>query len=182
MVLPTPPTGPGNAPAAIAPEAARLAALRAYGVLDTAPDDALDELTRLATSLFQVPVALVSLVDEHRQWFKSRVGLDMTETPREHAFCAHAIQGSEVMVVEDAHADPRFEANPLVTDAPGIRFYAGAPLVTPAGLAVGTLCVIDSQPRQFSTREREALRVLSHQVMAQLELQRQNRVLQLTGG
>jgi len=177
VVLPTPPTGPGNAPQAIDPEAARLAALRAYGVLDTAPDEALDELTRLAAGLFQTPVALVSLVDEHRQWFKSRVGLDMTQTPREHAFCVHAMRGSDVMVVEDAHADPRFNANPLVTGAPGIRFYAGAPLVTPAGQAMGTLCVIDTQPRQFSTREREALRVLSHQVMAQLELQRQNRLL-----
>ena len=179
MVLSTPPTGPGPdlAPEAIAPEAARLAALRAYGVLDTAPDEALDELTRLAAGLFQVPVALVSLVDEHRQWFKSRVGMEVTQTPREHAFCAHAIQGSEVMVVEDAHTDPRFQANPLVTDAPGIRFYAGAPLVTPSGQAVGTLCVIDSLPRQFGSSEREALRVLSHQVMAQLELQRQNRLL-----
>jgi diguanylate cyclase (GGDEF)-like protein/PAS domain S-box-containing protein len=177
VVLPIPPTGSGTAADATDPETARLAALRAYGVLDTAPDPALDEVTQLAAQLFRVPVALVSLVDEHRQWFKSRVGLEMTETPREHAFCAHAIRGSEVMVVEDAHADPRFQANPLVTDAPGIRFYAGAPLVTPAGQAMGTLCVIDSLPRQFGRSEREALRVLSHQVMAQLELQRQNRLL-----
>ena len=177
MVLPPPPHPSGNAPPAADPESLRLAELRAYGVLDITPEQALDELTRLATRLFRVPVALVSLVDEHRQWFMSRVGVDFTETPREQAFCAHAIRGSEVMVVEDAQRDPRFDANPLVTQAPGIRFYAGAPLFTPTGQALGTLCVIDTLPRQFGADEREALQVLSHQVMAQLELRRHNRLL-----
>ena len=178
MVLPIPPDHPGPLQSADDLEVVRLDELRAYGVLDTTPEQALDELTRLATRLFRVPVALVSLVDEHRQWFMSRVGVDFTETPREQAFCAHAIRGSEVMVVEDAQRDPRFDANPLVTQAPGIRFYAGAPLFTPTGQALGTLCVIDTLPRQFGADEREALQVLSHQVMAQLELQRQNRLLQ----
>ncbi|MFC7459090.1 EAL domain-containing protein [Hydrogenophaga defluvii] len=178
MVLPIPPDHPSPLPSADDPEVVRLDELRAYGVLDTAPEQALDELTRLAAQLFRVPVALVSLVDEHRQWFMSRVGVDFCETPREQAFCAHAIRGPDVMVVEDARSDPRFEANPLVTHAPGIRFYAGAPLLTPGGQALGTLCVIDTQPRQFGAGERDALQVLSHQVMAQLELRRHNRLLQ----
>ncbi len=178
MVLPVPPPHPGPTPEDAAPDADRVAELRTYGVLDTAPEAALDELTRLAAGLFQMPVALVSLVDKHRQWFKSSVGVDFVETPREQAFCAHSIQGTDVMVVEDARQDPRFESNPLVTQVPGIRFYAGAPLISPRGQALGTLCVIDTQPRSFEPAQREALRVLSHQVMAQLELRRQNRQLQ----
>jgi diguanylate cyclase (GGDEF)-like protein/PAS domain S-box-containing protein len=178
VVLPVPPPHPGPTPEDAALDADRVAELRTYGVLDTAPEAALDELTRLAAGLFQMPVALVSLVDKHRQWFKSSVGVDFVETPREQAFCAHAIQGTDVMVVEDARQDPRFKSNPLVTQAPGIRFYAGAPLISPRGQALGTLCVIDTQPRSFEPAQREALRVLSHQVMAQLELRRQNRQLQ----
>lgn len=180
MVLPAPPSRPDPETGAAELESARLAELRAYDVLDTAPEPALDELTQLAAHLFQVPVALVSLIDEHRQWFMSKQGVDFSETPREQAFCDHAIRGREVMVVEDAQSDPRFESNPLVTLAPGIRFYAGAPLITPTGQALGTLCVIDTEPRPFGASERAALAVLSHQVMAQLELRRHNRALQDT--
>ncbi|WP_342128371.1 bifunctional diguanylate cyclase/phosphodiesterase [Hydrogenophaga sp. OTU3427] len=158
-------------------EAARLAELRAFHVLDTPPDAALDELTQLAARWFQTPIALVSLIDGERQWFKSRVGMAVQETPRDIAFCDQAIRGREVMVVEDAQQDARFAANPLVTQQPHIRFYAGAPLWTTEGHALGTLCVIDSRPRQFSPQEREALRVLSHQVMAHLELRRHNAIL-----
>ena len=170
MVLPVPPDRPGPLLSADDPEVVRLDELRAYGVLDTAPEQALDELTRLAAQLFRVPVALVSLVDEHRQWFKSRVGLDMTETPREQAFCAHAIRGSEVMVVEDAHADPRFQATPLVTDAPGIRFYAGVPIRTSGGVALGTLCAIDDKPRRPGPDDIQALQDLADLVSKEVQL------------
>ena len=129
-------------PAPVAPdEAARLRALRELGVLDTAPEERFDRLTRLAQDMFQTPIALVTLVDEERQWFKSNRGLGVGETPRDVAFCAHAILDDQVLVIPDAKADPRFADNPLVTSDPDIRFYAGAPLSTSDGHAVGTLCV-----------------------------------------
>ena len=139
-------------------EADRLAALRALDLLDTPPDPKFDAITALATDLFDVPVALISLVDEHRQWFKSNCGLgDVSETSREVAFCSYAIQQHDVMAVEDATRDKRFACNPLVTGAPGIRFYAGAPLYTKDGFAVGTLCLIDFTPRRFTERGRRLL-------------------------
>lgn len=151
-------------------EATRLAELEALGVLDTDEEVACDELTRLAATFFDAPVALISLVDRDRQWFKSRVGLQVRETPREDAFCAHAIQQpQQVMVVNDAHADPRFQSNRLVTGEPHIRFYAGAPLVTPTGNAIGTLCVIDYQPRQVDARQMEMLQYLAVKVMQRLQ-------------
>jgi PAS domain S-box-containing protein len=160
-------------PAALPPdEALRLAALRRYAVMDTEPDAALDELTHLAAQVCGTPMALISLVDETRQWFKSRVGLDAPQTPREQAFCAHALLGSGLFTVADAQADPRFADNPLVTADPNIRFYAGAPLVTPGGQGLGTLCVLDHVPRALSAEQEEALRILSRQVMAQLERRR----------
>jgi len=157
---------PGN-------ERERLVALRSYRILDTAPEERFDRLTRLAARLFGKEIALVSLVDETRQWFKSRHGLDATEMPREIAFCAHAIRTHGVMVVEDASADPRFADNPLVRSSPNIRFYAGAPLIDRDGFGLGTLCVLDRRPvAHFSDFDRAQLADLAALVVDELELRR----------
>ena len=159
-------------------EESRLATLGRYGVLDTPPEQAFDDLTRLVSQLLDVPVALVSLIDRDRQWFKSRVGIEVCSTPRDISFCDHAIRQSGVMVVEDTHQDVRFADNPLVTSDPLIRFYAGAPLIDENGFALGTLCVIDHRPRQFDVEQREVLALLARQVMAQLTLRKQSAHLQ----
>lgn len=146
--------------------------LRLYDILDTASEKAFDDLTRLAASICQTPMSLVSLVDDKRQWFKSRYGLDATETPREVAFCAHAIQSKDVMVIEDAKLDSRFADNPLVTGDPLIRFYAGAPLFVEEGYCLGTLCVIDRRPRKLDAEQLESLALLRDSVVSLLELRR----------
>ncbi len=161
-----------KAPAIPANEAGRLEALARYKILDTPPEQAFDDLTMLASHLLDVPIAVVSLVDEARQWFKSAVGIDVRETPREHAFCGHAILGKEVMVVGDALRDERFCDNPLVTSEPGFRFYAGAPLLTEDGFALGTLCLADRKPRRLSLEQIELLRALARQVVGRLEERR----------
>jgi signal transduction histidine kinase len=153
-------------------ETARLAALRQLAVLDTAPEETYDGITRLAAHICQAPVALISLVDEDRQWFKARTGLEPRETPRDVAFCAHAILQNDLFIVPDALADPRFKDNPLVTSHPRIRFYAGAPLINADGHALGTLCVTDSVPRELSEEQKEALRTLARLTVTQLELRR----------
>lgn len=156
-------------PATPPDEAARLQALRSLDVLDTLAEERFDRLTRIAQHILQVPIALVSLIDAERQWFKSRQGLDAPETTREISFCGHAILGSEVFVVADAASDARFADNPLVLEAPSIRFYAGAPLTLSGGERVGTLCAIDRQPRQVSEQQLAALRDLARCVVDELE-------------
>ncbi|MDT8838742.1 sensor domain-containing diguanylate cyclase [Paraburkholderia fungorum] len=142
-------------------EPARLATLRALRLLDTPSEERFDRLTRVARRLFKAPIALVSLIDENRQWFKSCIGLNVAETSRDISFCGHAILHDDVLVIPDARNDARFYDNPLVTGAPGIRFYAGQPLTAPNGSKLGTLCVIDTHPREFGSEERGLLRDLA---------------------
>ena len=149
-------------------EVARLSTLRSLNVLDTPAEERFDRLTRMARRLFGVPIALVSLVDENRQWFKSRDGTEVPETPRNVSFCGHAILGDDIFLIPDAQADERFADNPLVTGEPHIRFYAGCPLRSAGGVKVGTLCLLDSQPRSFSEEDAVALRDLAS--MAEDEL------------
>jgi len=155
---------------ALTNEQLRILSLQRYRILDTSPDKQFDRITTLASELLDAPIALVSLVDEHRQWFKSKVGLDASETPREHAFCAHAILDDSVLQITDAALDPRFANNPLVTSYPNIRFYAGAPLITDDGHRLGTLCVIDQKPRTLNKQQLDTLRGLSQLVVDALEL------------
>lgn len=153
-------------------EKARLAALRSYRILDTDPEKAFDDLAFLASLICRTPVALITLIDENRQWIKARVGISTRETSRDVAFCAHAVRQNDLFVVPDALQDERFRDNPLVVSEPNIRFYTGAPLFSPEGHALGTLCVIDREPRTLTDEQREGLEALRRQVMAQLELRR----------
>ena len=155
-----------------ADESIRLAALRRYGVLDSPPEAGFDDLVGLAAQICGTPIALITLVDEQRQWFKARIGFDLSEAPRTVAFCAHALHGTDLFTVPDTALDDRFADNPLVIGEPHIRFYAGAPLLTPEGQALGTLCVIDRQPRQLTAEQQLALRVLGRQAVALLEQRR----------
>ena len=158
-------------------EADRLHALHTFHLLDTDPDGAFDELIELAADICEAPIALISLVDESRQWFKARVGLDVEETARSVSFCAHAILQDGLFQVPDALKDERFADNPLVTGPPHIRFYAGAPLQTEDGFGLGTLCVIDRQPRELTQFQIKALKVLRGHVMTLMDMRRRNREL-----
>ena len=149
-------------------EVARLQTLRSFDILDTPQEERFDRLTRMARRLFDVPIALVSLVDKDRQWFKSRIGLPVSETPRDISFCGHSILGEEVFIIPDASSDERFQDNPLVIDKPNIRFYAGCPLRALNGTQMGTLCIIDDKPRDFSEADLSALTDLA--AMAEQEL------------
>jgi diguanylate cyclase (GGDEF)-like protein len=151
-------------------EPQRLQSLHALGILDSEPEERFDRLTRIARRFFEVPIALVSLIDEDRQWFKSNNGLDAKETPREHSFCAHAILDDDpLMVVPDASTDERFRANPLVTGSPEIRFYAGCTVHAPDGSPLGTLCVIDHEPRELEADDAMVLRDLAQLVEREIK-------------
>ncbi len=156
----------------LADEKRRLLRLENYDILDTPPEREFDDIVFLAAHILEVPTALISLVDERRQWFKAKVGLAASETPREIAFCSHAIQQSGIFQVTDASADARFQSNPLVASQPHIRFYVGAPLITPDGHRIGTLCAIDYKPREPDRAQLAALEALSRQVVVLLELRR----------
>jgi GAF domain-containing protein len=158
-------------------EVKRLKILWQYDVLDTVPEEVFDDLTELASHICEAPVALISLVDENRQWFKSKVGTSVQETSRDISFCAHALLNDDMLVISDATKDPRFSDNPMVTGPQKIRFYAGAPLITPDGHALGTLCVLDKEPRRLRSEQLKALQVLAHHVVSQLELRRHAREL-----
>ena len=159
-------------------EAQRLAALRSYNILDSPPEPAFDRLTRLGAKVFSAPIVLVSLIDANRQWFKSCYGLSASETGRDISFCSHAILSAEPLIIKDASADPRFAENPFVTGDPWVRFYAGAPLITPGGARVGTFCVIDRNPRPGFTEEQiDVLRDFSAIVVEELELRKAGREL-----
>jgi two-component system NtrC family sensor kinase len=159
------------------PDRDRVAALQKYAILDTEPEQAFDDLTLLASFVCKTPIALISLVDEDRQWFKSKIGMDACQTSRDIAFCSVAIQQTDVMVVPDTLEDERFRNNPLVVSGPRIRFYAGAPLINDEGYALGTLCVVDRTPREFGADQKEALQALGRLVLAQLEFRRNLQLL-----
>lgn len=162
-------------------ERQRLDALRRLAVLDTPAEERFDRITRMARNMFDVPIALVSLVDENRQWFKSCCGLPVLETSRDISFCGHAILGETLFVVEDASQDPRFADNPLVTGEPHIRFYAGHPLEVGNGLKLGTLCIIDRKPRIFGQREKALLSDLASMVESELQAIQMATIDELTG-
>jgi GAF domain-containing protein len=153
-------------------EADRLQTLRAYKILDTKPEERFDELTRLAALICGVPISLISLIDTDRQWFKSKFGLNLQQTPRAQAFCTHAIMQPELFVVPDATKDERFASNTLVTGDPYIRFYAGEPLAARDGHVLGTLCVIDREPHTLTEAQKEALKIVGQLVIANFELKR----------
>ena len=163
-------------------EKKRLEVLWQYEVLDTVPEQVFDDLAELAAHICGAPIALITFVDEHRQWFKSRVGTSLKETSRDVSFCGHAIMQRDAFIVPDAAKDRRFAENPLVTSGPKIRFYAGAPLIAPDGHALGTLCVIDKVPHELLPDQKRALQTLSRLVMTQLELRRHSVELSRASG
>lgn len=158
-------------------EQARINALHELDILDTKEERVFDGLTSLAAYICKTPIALISLVDSDRQWFKSRYKFDQTETPREVSFCAHAICQDGILAVPDATKDERFRDNPLVTAEHGVRFYAGSPVTTPEGYKLGTVCVIDEVPRELSSGQLAALREIGYQVASQIELRQQIRAM-----
>jgi GAF domain-containing protein len=157
---------------ASANETRRLDALRAYEILDTPPEQSFDDLARLAAAVCETPIALVSFIDDRRQWFKARTGFDAAEPPREVSFCAQAISGRDIFLVPNTLTDDRFSTNPYVSGPPHIRFYAGMPLLTSSGEALGTISVMDRSPRALTPAQQDGLRALGRQVMTALELRR----------
>ncbi len=169
---PPKPTAQAASPLRQVNEPDRLEALRSFHVLDTEPEQVFNDLAQLAAFICGTPISLVSLIDSERQWFKARVGIEAPQVPREHAFCQYAMRAGEVYEIGDTAADARFAQNPMVTGSPHIRFYAGAPLLSAEGQPLGTLCALDTVPRQLRPDQREALHLLARQVMAHLELRR----------
>jgi len=165
-----------NSPA-LSTEAARLAALDRYAILDTDPEESFDDLVILASYICKTPIALLSLLDDHRQWFKSTVGVQVRETPLEMSICAHAIKQQDLFIVPDTLQDARFRENPMVVGEPHIRFYAGAPLINEDGFALGTLCVLDRQPRELDSEQKQALKSLRQLALKQMELRRNLQLL-----
>lgn len=162
-------------------EAGRLRALRRYNALDSAPEAGFDELVALVRRIFGTRIAAISLIDEDRQWFKAIDGLDLTETPRDISFCTHALRQSGAMAVPDATQDARFQVNPLVTEAPGLRCYLGVPLTTPDGYNVGTICTLDTEPRPFSPEDCATLEGIARLAVSMLEMRQAVRRDALTG-
>ena len=159
-------------------EIERLQALREYSILDTLPEQDFDDITKIASEICQTPISLITLIDSNRQWFKSNHGLNVRETPRDYAFCAHAINNPyEILTVKDSREDDRFANNPLITGYPNVIFYAGIPLVNPAGFSLGTICVIDNKPRELTLNQLESLRALSRQVVNLFEFKKLNKIL-----
>lgn len=158
-------------------EAARVAALDRYAILDSEPEESFDDLVTLAAHICHTPMAMLSLVDDHRQWFKSKVGVEVRETPRDSSICAHAIQQSDLFIIPDTLEDARFRENPLVVGEPRIRFYAGAPLINEDGFALGTLCVVDREPRKLDDDQKEALNALGRLALRQMELRKNLQLL-----
>jgi GAF domain-containing protein len=156
-------------------EHARLDLLRQYGILDTPAEPAFDEITARAAEVCQSPISLLTFVDRDRVWFKSAIGLPLRELPRDTSFCAHAICQDDLYITPDMLADDRFSHNPLVTQKPHLRFYAGMPLLSPEGLAIGTLCVIDRKPRELTPQQKDSLRELAKGVVLLLEIRRAGR-------
>lgn len=160
-------------------EKERLAALYDYNILDTCDEEAYDDITALASSICDVPMSLITFIDRDRQWFKSKKGVDVKQTPLNVSFCNHTILSDELMIVEDTYRDTRFVQNPFVINEPNIRFYAGMPLVTPDGFALGTICVLDQSPRRLSESQQKSLEALGRQVMQLIELRKKNNELEV---
>lgn len=167
----------GTTPILPPDERERLEALRRYGAFGLLRAAVFDDISRLAAFICRTPISLITLIDTNRQWFLSQNGIGACETSREASFCAHALVGTEMLIVEDARTDARFARNVMVTGEPFIRFYAGAPLLTPDGYALGTLCVVDCVPRTLTAEQKESLQSLGRLVMTQLEMTRMRREL-----
>lgn len=171
--------GKAALPASALWEADRMEALRSYYILDTPPEEAFNNLVRLAAYICGTPISLVSLIDSNRQWIKASTGpLDIAEAPRDVTFCQHALLSEDVLEIRDPHLNPQFSHYPGVANDPGVRFYAGAPLVTPDGMPLGTICTIDTESRTLTEQQRDALRILAKEVMSHLELRRARQQLE----
>jgi len=164
-------------PSTSAVEAARVAALDRYAILDSEPEQAFDDLVLLAAHVCHTPMAMISLLDDHRQWFKSLVGVQVRETPKDVSICVHAIQQNDLFIVGDTREDPRFRESPLVVGEPRIRFYAGEPLINEDGYALGTLCVLDREPRILDEEQKSALKTLGRLALRQMELRKNLQLL-----